>query len=170
MVFWRPLSAKLLIYNRVALFRASAIAPANDILPCLVKDDFRAPVPAYILDRASPLSAQRLECRIQKSGAASFTSMAKKSLNCHLGDDCLDQIRPVQTIKAVCSKNTFLLQDNNRSPACLLTSFFCGVFYFLREIVCKTIGRILNEPSNQASRFVTVWTLRLGMKIKLRLP
>jgi len=42
----RPLSAKLFIYMRVALFRASAKAPAKDILPCLVKDDFKAPVPA----------------------------------------------------------------------------------------------------------------------------
>ncbi len=45
-VIWRPLSEKLLMYIRVALFRASASAPASDILPCLVNEDFRAPVPA----------------------------------------------------------------------------------------------------------------------------
>ena len=52
MVFCLPLSAKLLIYILVALLRASAIAPAKDILPCLVNDDFRAPVPAYIFESA----------------------------------------------------------------------------------------------------------------------
>lgn len=46
MLVWRALSAKLLMYIRVALFRASASAPASDILPCLVNDDFKAPVPA----------------------------------------------------------------------------------------------------------------------------
>ena len=51
-VFCLPLSVKLLIYILVALLRASAMAPANDIFPCRVKEDFRAPVPAYILDNA----------------------------------------------------------------------------------------------------------------------
>ena len=85
-VFCLPLSAKLLMYIRVALLRASASAPAIDIFPCRVNEDFRAPVPAYILDSAyealanvlpsycgyltSPLSAQILECLIQKSVAA----------------------------------------------------------------------------------------------------
>lgn len=46
MVFCRPLSAKLLIYILVALFRASAKAPASDIFPWRVKEDFKAPVPA----------------------------------------------------------------------------------------------------------------------------
>lgn len=52
MVFWRPLSAKLLMYIRCALFRASAIAPASDIFPDLVKEDLSAPVPAYIFESA----------------------------------------------------------------------------------------------------------------------
>ena len=46
MVVCRPLSAKLLMYILVADFLASASAPDNDIFPCLVKDDLRAPVPA----------------------------------------------------------------------------------------------------------------------------
>lgn len=45
-VFCLPLSAKLLMYIRVALLRASAIAPAKDIFPYLVNEDFKAPVPA----------------------------------------------------------------------------------------------------------------------------
>lgn len=86
-VFCLPLSAKLFMYMRVALLRASAIAPTKDIFPCLVNEDFKAPVPAYIFDSAcqlfskplrqsellcltSPLSAQRLECLIQKSAEA----------------------------------------------------------------------------------------------------
>ena len=51
-VFCLPLSAKLFMYILVALLRASARAPANDIFPCRVKEDFKAPVPAYILDNA----------------------------------------------------------------------------------------------------------------------
>ena len=45
-VFCLPLSAKLFIYILVALLRASARAPAKDIFPCRVKEDFKAPVPA----------------------------------------------------------------------------------------------------------------------------
>lgn len=52
MVFCLSLSVKLLMYKRVALLRASANAPARLIFPVLVKLDFRAPVPAYILERA----------------------------------------------------------------------------------------------------------------------
>ena len=40
------------MYMRVALLRASAIAPAKDIFPCLVNEDFKAPVPAYIFESA----------------------------------------------------------------------------------------------------------------------
>ena len=57
MVFCRPLSAKLLMYIRSALFRASASAPARDIFPLLVNEDLRAPVPAYMRDKAWLLSA-----------------------------------------------------------------------------------------------------------------
>lgn len=42
------------MYIRVALFLASANAPAIDILPDLVNEDFKAPVPAYIFDKACP--------------------------------------------------------------------------------------------------------------------
>src|SRR5277367_2574717 len=55
------------------------MAPARDIFPCLVKEDFKAPVPAYILDRASPLSAHKLECRIQKSDVARSSRCPRKA-------------------------------------------------------------------------------------------
>jgi hypothetical protein len=44
-VVCRFLSAKLFMYILVALLRASANVPAKEALPCLVNDDFSAPVP-----------------------------------------------------------------------------------------------------------------------------
>lgn len=46
------------MYDRATLLVASDISPANVRLPVLVKLVFSAPVPAYILDKASPFSAQ----------------------------------------------------------------------------------------------------------------
>ncbi len=80
MVFCLPLSAKLLMYSLVADFRASAIAPAKDIFPCRVNDDFRRRQFRHRSGtdyrRCPPRGSM---CRIQKSEAACTPRGATKT-------------------------------------------------------------------------------------------
>lgn len=66
--FCFPLSWKLLIYALPTLFVASLSKPANVFLPVLVALVLSAPVPAYILDNRSPLSAHNVLWAVQKVG------------------------------------------------------------------------------------------------------
>lgn len=82
----------------------------------------------------------------------------------------LDQIRAIETIKAVCPEDAFLLQHNEHSAVrLLLRKRLCRVDRLLREEISESIGGMLNVAPD-VSGCLVAQRLRFRVKVVVREP